>query len=130
MFHSGFSSAPCSGEQTNLSERVPFSEVPLLTHSAFSAQCSPSAAIEPFPVHNGVGEQEGFQDQQKSSKDPNFLNYYNITPKLEYGSVTNVVQRGGFGWIRRGRLRSGTPVAIKVLQPRDLTVSRIEDSKV
>jgi len=53
-----------------------------------------------------------------------------ITRDLQKGSVTGVLVRGGFGWIRRGRLRSGLSVAIKVLQPRDLKVKSVEKSKV
>jgi len=52
-----------------------------------------------------------------------------ITRDLQKGSVTGVLVRGGFGWIRRGRLRSGLSVAIKVLQPRDLKVKSVEKSK-
>ena len=38
--------------------------------------------------------------------------------------------RGGFGWIRRGRLQSGLSVAIKILQPRDIKVESVEKSRV
>ncbi len=44
--------------------------------------------------------------------------------------MTGVLVRGGFGWIRRGRLNNGLSIAIKVLQPRDLSVQSVEDSRV
>lgn len=43
--------------------------------------------------------------------------------------MTGVLVRGGFGWIRRGRLNNGLSIAIKVLQPRDLSVQSVEDSR-
>ncbi|KLO12770.1 kinase-like protein [Schizopora paradoxa] len=52
-----------------------------------------------------------------------------ITKDLKKGSVTGVLMRGGFGWIRRGRLQNGLSVAIKILQPRDLKVQSVENSK-
>ena len=72
------------------------------------------------------GTQAHAKSSIKAAHPPAFF----ITKELQRGTVTGVLVRGGFGWIRKGRLKNGQSVAIKVLQPRDLKVPSVEKSKV
>lgn len=92
-----------------------------------SGQVSYSAPGELTPLSRPPSITRATEESiARASGDSSFF----ITKDLQKGSVTGVLVRGGFGWIRRGRLQSGLSVAIKILQPRDLKVQSVEKSKV